>query len=269
MLRDYRTVRAIAEKIADAADATMSAYRQGRITYEPSITDRLLGTIEDRVRKIEVSASSFASLEESRGLKLSKSLPLYEKPGVSESGSKSRRAQRGTILWEAATLKSGSGSAGEEKRHGADFLGVLSVNTREYKTNKGFLAQAKRAEPGVLLSKPEWERMLEQCRRMVARSRDSYVMVYSKDKGIRFFSAQAVLSFRGRDFFELYSIGVRSFFERHIQSFVGDTNLNKAEVQILESLQTGPSGPNPNAYVLHLKAREELSSADTPLRLTD
>lgn len=160
--------------------------------------------------------------------------------------------RRSLISWEAATVRSGSGSAAEEKEYGADVMGVLSVALPDYKLSKGFLAQAKRAEPERPFRQYEWDRMVHQCERMLAITPDAFVIAYSRKRGVRFISAQAVRAFSGNDLFELYDIGVRTFFEKHLQSFIGDSRLHKPDVGILKRLAT--ETPEHDQYVLHLRA---------------
>jgi hypothetical protein len=167
------------------------------------------------------------------------------------------RGLRMPLQWQAMTLRAGPASAAHEQRFGADILGVLTIGTRDYRNAKGFLAQAKRAEPGASFNHREWIRLRRQCEKMLAVSPDAFVIAYSRSKGVRFFSAQAVASFEGRDLFELYDIGVRSFFERHLQSFIGDRRLDKPEIETLERLQADePEDERPSEHVLHLTATE-------------
>jgi hypothetical protein len=92
-------------------------------------------------------------------------------------------------------------------------------------------------------------------RKMLAVTPDSFVMVYSKKWGVSFFSAQAVRSFSGRDLFQLYGMSVRSFFEKHIESFIGDGRLDAPSISVLERLHPDED-PRPSAHVLHLQASE-------------
>jgi hypothetical protein len=46
MLQYYRIIRDAAERIAEAAEATTTALRDGRLEQEPAFTDRMLGRIE-------------------------------------------------------------------------------------------------------------------------------------------------------------------------------------------------------------------------------
>ena len=229
MIRDYRAVQVIAKAIAVEAKATMDAYRRSRITDEPHITDRLLGAIESRIRHLRFGP--VASSAGGRGLRL-------------------------PILWEAMTLRSGPHSAAHEQRYGADILGVFSAQLPDYNISKGFLAQAKRAEPGVDFPRNEWVRLIQQCERMLTCSPDSFVIVYSKKLDVRFFSALAVTSLKGRDLFDLYSMATSAFFTRHFQSFIGDRRLDNPVIEVLDRLQVDePADTRPSRHVLSITAR--------------
>jgi hypothetical protein len=229
MIRDYRAVRAVASAISDAADETMEAYRKERVVDEPHITDRLMGAIETTVNHLKIGS---VLLPFGGGMRM-------------------------PLRWEAMTLRAGSRSAAHEKKFGADILGVLKIDIRDYRTSKGFLAQAKRAEPRQEFDRSEWRRLQEQCEKMLAITPDSFVIIYSIARGVRFFSAQAVHSFSGRNIFDLYDLGIRSFFEKHLQSFIGDRRIDQPKVDTLEKLYPdGPSDINPSRHVLSIRASE-------------
>jgi hypothetical protein len=216
-------VRLVASAIAEAADDIIDAYRERRIVYEPSITERLFGAIETKVNGLMTPASGFH-------------LPLGG--GI-----------RLPIRWEAMSVLAGSRSSAHEQRFGADILGVLTM--------EGFVAQAKRSEPRSRFSTSEWSRLRDQCEKMLRLTPDAFVVIYSLSRGVRFFSAQDVYAFAGRNIFDLYDIGVRSFFEKHLQSFIGDRRLDKPDVSVLENLYADEREPaRPSAHVLHLKATE-------------
>ena len=196
MLRNARTVRKIAWEIENAANVAFSAYKEDRALEEPAITNRILGAIEDRIQNLTY----------------------------------------GNISWRARTLRTGRGKAAEEKRHGADLLGVLDISIPGYTTKKGFLAQAKKAEPGMRFPSTEWDRLRSQCELMLERTPDSFVFIYSVNKGLRIFSANAVLGLGSRDIFELYDRRVATFFEYHIQCFIGDPRLNSTDIDTLDAL---------------------------------
>jgi hypothetical protein len=143
MIRDYRSVRKVASAIANAGEMAMEAHRTARVTDEPHITDRLMQAIEMTVNGTDPV--------------LGYRLPLEDQA--------SPYRRRGGLIWQAHTLRSGSRSAAHEKRFGADVLGVLTINTPAYRATKGFLAQAKRAEPRVPFSKSRWDGLMGQCER--------------------------------------------------------------------------------------------------------
>jgi hypothetical protein len=210
MLKETRTVRDIAQTIADAAENALGAYREGRVVQEPQITDRILGAIEDRIRSIP----------------------------------------SGDVIWTARTLRTSRGSGDEERRHGADLMGVLDVALGSYKATKGFLAQAKKAEPGQFFSNVDWRRLTQQCETMLRRTPSSFVFVYSRRRGIRIFPANSVVGLDSRDLFGLYDRSVSSFFENHIECFIGDPRLNSTDIKTLDALADFPV-----ERVLELSAR--------------
>ena len=210
MLKNPRMVRKVSAAIGDAVDAAFEAYRHGRVNEEPAITDRILGGVEERVRSLKLKG----------------------------------------VAWTARTLRTARGRAAEERRHGADLMGVLDIEVPGFSVKKGFLAQAKRAEPGQSFSSADWNRLQEQCETMLMRSPDSFVLVYSKARGVRFVSASAVLHLHSRDIFDLYDRSVASFFEAHIECFIGDRRLDSTDINVLDAMLDMPV-----LRVLELKAR--------------
>ncbi len=203
MLKHLQSVRKIAREIGDAANGAFRAYREDRAAEEPQVTDRILGAIEDRIQT----------------------------------------RQFGGVVWNAYTLKTSRGQAAEEKRHGADLMGVLDINLSDYKVVKGFLAQAKKAEPGRSFKQGDWDRLRSQCEKMLERTPDSFVWVYSKSKGIRIFPANSVLGLglEPRNVFEIYDRSVSTFFENHIECFIGDPRLNSPDIETLDALADFPA----------------------------
>lgn len=242
MIRRLKSVRRIAREISDAADGALSSYREGRVEEEPQLTDRILGAIEDRI--------------------LSRPLVAYGEPFVGEMPESDRplsltmprvaSQSLGGIVWKARTLRTGRGVAAEEKRHGADLMGILDLDLPGYRATKGFLAQAKRAEPGQRFSKPDWDRLCSQCDTMLLRTPASFVWVYSRSRGIRIFSASSVLELESRCIFDLYSRAVSSFFENHIECFIGDRRLDSTNVETLDFLAKLPV-----ERILELSAKDE------------
>ena len=231
MIRHLKEVRKVARIISDAAHQALDAYREERVVEEPQITDRILGAIENRLQNHDTD-----SYEDDRYSDTVQPTNLI-KPDVQAIG---MSPSLPPIVWKARTLRTGSGVAAEEKRYGADLLGVLDLNLLDYRAKKGFLAQAKKVEPGQSLSKSEWERLQSQCEAMLLRAPESFVWGYSKSRGVRIFSANAILGLKSRVVFDLYSRSLFRFFENHLESFVGDRRLNSTRIETLDSLHAFP-----------------------------
>ena len=231
MIRHFKIVRHVAREIADAADGALGAYREDRVLEEPQITDRILGAIEDRVERLSVRSYGTDRL-------LYAPVPLHDVNDKVDDGMASHNLS--PISWKARTLRTSRGIAAEEKRHGADLMGVLNLNLVDYRVKKGFLAQAKRAEPDQPFTKSEWDRLRSQCDMMLVRTPASFVWVYSSEMGIRVFSANAVVAVDSRTIFDLYSRSLSNFFENHIESFFGDHRLNSTDIETLDALAESP-----------------------------
>ncbi len=158
-------------------------------------------------------------------------------------GERIRSRKFSGVTWNARILTS-RGPTAEEKLHGADFMGVLDVDFPDYKIKKGFLVQAKKAESR------DWNRLTDQCKKMLERTRDSFVFVYSRKRGIRVVPAISVLGLKSRDVFGLYHHSVQNFFENHIKCLIGDPRLDSLDIGKLDALADFPV-----ERVLHLTAR--------------
>lgn len=248
MIRDHASVREVAREISDAADGALDGYRAGRVEEEPQITDRIIGAIENQVGRTRPS-DDLPPDDEGVGLLPSRSSAVSLRFVEGDRG-EIPYAVAGRINWTARSLKTGPGVAGEEKRHGADLMGVLDIDIPDYRVKKGFLVQAKRAEPGRKFDNRDWDRLHSQCEKMLHRTPDAFVWVYSKSAGIRIFPAASVLALNSRDIFELYSRRVSSFFEYHIECFIGDRRLNSTQIETLDALVEFPV-----ERVLELSAR--------------
>lgn len=248
MIRYYGGVREIAREISSAADGALNAYRDGRVTEEPQITDRIIGAIEDRIGRKrpdeEAPPNDEGGIFPLNAARTSDRFVEGDHDDASNSVFQS-------INWTALSLRTGSGIAAEEKRHGADLMGVVDIDIPDYLVVKGFLAQAKRAEPGQRFQQKDWDRLNFQCETMILRTPDSFVWVYSKTKGIRIFPAISVLTLKSKDIFDLYSRSVSSFFEYHIECFIGDRRLNSTNIETLDVLAEFPI-----ENVLELSARQ-------------
>ena len=169
---------------------------------------------------------------------------------VGAIGERVRGMRHRNVRWDAHILR---GKAGEEREHGADLLAVLDIDVEGYQLSKGFLAQSKKAEPEVPLSAPEWERLRQQCNQMLLRTPASFVLVYSKVRGVRIFPAISILQSPTHDVFDLYDRSVADFFEAHIECFIGDRRLNAAQIETLDALVGLPVN-----HLLHLVVRSPM-----------
>jgi hypothetical protein len=133
------------------------------------------------------------------------------------------------IHWRAKTLTD-RGPHAQEKKYGADFMGVLNVDLPDFKVEKGFLAQAKIDGPRFDLHS-----LHSQCERMLRLSPDSFVFLYSKD-GVTVIPAVSVIGTREHPS-GLYSRSATRFFEEHFESFIGDRKISAPSEDVLEELR--------------------------------
>ena len=61
MIAYYQAVRGAAKRIADAMNHTVKAIGEGRIEQEPAVTDRMLGAIEESLRKYSKKGISWSA----------------------------------------------------------------------------------------------------------------------------------------------------------------------------------------------------------------
>jgi hypothetical protein len=195
-------IKVVARLIAEAASTAIDAYAREQITDEPSITDRWIGAVE--------AATTVA-------------FPRH-----------SRRTTG--IMWRAKTLRPASGRGAEERRHGADLLGVADIHVGKNVARKGFLGQAKRTEPGEVLDNNRWDELVRQAATTLDRSPASFVLTYSKRLGIRFVPAISVTNLGRRDLFDFNSMPLEQFFQLHLACFIGDPRLNGPHLSKLDEL---------------------------------
>jgi hypothetical protein len=138
------------------------------------------------------------------------------------------------IQWSAKTLTSQPRGA-QEKRFGADFAGVVRIALPEYVVAKGFLAQAKRLEPGAILPSGEVARLKGQCEEMLARTPAAFVFLYSTD-GVTVIPAIAIMGASTGDLYEHHQRRLSRFFEEHFSCFIGDRAIDDATPAMLERI---------------------------------
>lgn len=125
----------------------------------------------------------------------------------------------------------------EEKVFGADILGLLSLDLPELKIRKGFLAQAKRQEPGSPLFTREWDDLVDQCKKMISFTPESFVFIYAYN-GVFMVPAVTVAHCVGRE--DLHTLNPEKtsiFYKRHFQCFIGDLKIDSATPQALDGLR--------------------------------
>ena len=118
----------------------------------------------------------------------------------------------------------------EEKRLGADFVGVLTVDRPSIRISKGFLAQAK------METNRNRGKLIEQCNKMLAVTHASYVVLYGQD-GVNILPAQSVVSSHGISLDGLSSMTYVGFMREHVKCFLGDYWLTNIAPQSLEGLR--------------------------------
>lgn len=149
-----------------------------------------------------------------------------------------RKSKRSSFQWSAMTLTD-RGPNSQERRYGADFLGSLEINLPSFSVRKGFLAQAKRVEPGQSFSKPELNMLVSQCNDMLQLSAASYVFLYSVIDGFSVVPALAIVAAQRTTSFnphELTNKPIQKFFSEHFECFIGDRSLSIANINTLDAL---------------------------------
>jgi len=140
------------------------------------------------------------------------------------------------ITWSAKILSS-HGPKTEEKEFGADFLGVLRLELEGCSIIKGFLAQAKRQEPGRALSTVDWDRLKKQCEKMLSFSAESFVFVYSLN-GVFMIPAIGVSACsNSEDLHTLHPKTTSQFYKEHFQCFIGERRIDQTSHRVLEDLR--------------------------------
>ena len=139
------------------------------------------------------------------------------------------------IVWSGKVLSS-HGPNTEETEFGADILGVLSLSLPGLRVVKGFLAQAKRQEPGSKLVRSEWDRLQIQCRKMIRHTPESFVFVYSLN-GVYMIPAVKVLSCT--DIEDLHTLHLKELvvYRSPFECFIGDPRVDSATPAALEHLR--------------------------------
>lgn len=221
-------IEEVTGRVSKSVDRVLTDQKEGRIETEPSLTDRLLANIE---RDFE-----------------DQQFPLNNQ----------------TIRLRARTLRD-RGRNAPEHIYGADLTTVLSVDIKDYKINKGVLAQSKSIDNAVIkcsstinspyfnntyfltnpynlknitvayektgtiefdFPKTEFDRLKEQCELMLKVTPDSFVYLYCSDD-IYVIPACAVDSkARTGTKVSFYCKNFKAFISDYLKSFIGDIHLD-------------------------------------------
>ena len=198
MIRDVAIVREAASRIAQAVDGVVGALKESRVEQEPAFTDRMLGAIELTMNGFE----DLAALDGPR-----------------------RRLRTGGLM---------------HRRPASERIlrGVFSVQLHTspaFNVSNGFLAQAKLIRPEQRHTRKDFERLRDQCDRMLSLSPASFVFLYT-DRGVTIVPAISIWSSEPRDLFSFYWRGLPRFFEEHFESFLGDRRINEPTPGMLNGL---------------------------------
>ena len=166
MIRYYGGVREVAREISSAANGVLNAYRDGQVTEEPKITERIIGAIEDRIggKRPDGEARPYDRGATSPLGATGASDRLDEGDDADAPYPVSHR-----INWTARSLRTGSGIAAEERRHGADLMGIVDIDIPQFRVVKGFWHKQNEPSPDGCLrtgtdSKPSARRCFLELR---------------------------------------------------------------------------------------------------------
>jgi hypothetical protein len=200
---DRDEARAFAERLAGATRRVCRDYRDGDVVHEEPFSDQLCGRLKE-------------TLEDFR---------------------------TGEIVWQADIARNrGRFSARsltktkEEPAFGADLVMVIDIDTSTESVRKGYLAQAKRLEPGKRLDAAEYRRLLGQCERMVAFTPASLVFLYHQTD-VQVISANAVLSRRDTDLWSIETWPIEVLYEDFAICWFGDHRIQATDPASLEGLR--------------------------------
>ncbi|WP_322889992.1 MULTISPECIES: hypothetical protein [unclassified Yoonia] len=154
--------------------------------------------------------------------------------------------QTETIVWQVETDEAGTGrgtfkartlsKVSEEPFFGADLIMVIDVAGAGYEVKKGFLAQAKRLEPGKYLSTDAYNDLRKQCGDMLNVTSASYVFLYSTT-GVTVVSANAVTAALNQDLWALPTYDLEILYYDFAICWIGDQRLRTTTRRSLKDLR--------------------------------
>ncbi len=135
------------------------------------------------------------------------------------------------VITKAITV----GKRTEEPEIGADIAVVSIYQSPKVLISKGFLAQAKNLKLQEKLYQPGWGRLQNQCDRMLARTNESYVWLYS-GTSLRVHKAHAVNSLESRTVDDLSYMYLKTFLIDYLICHHGDPNISFRDFPRLQSI---------------------------------
>jgi len=124
----------------------------------------------------------------------------------------------------------------EEPDLGADLVMTLDIDTPTYSVRKGFLAQAKRLQPGKLLSNEKHRELIGQCDRMLSVTPASMVFLYSTEE-VTVVPAAAVMALRHTNLWKIVTYEIEILYRDFAICWFGDPRLQSTDRQSLEGLR--------------------------------
>lgn len=199
--------RAFTEKLMGATGRCAAEYASEEIRHEEAFSDQLCGRLKE-------------------------TLEGFSTPNIRWQADVAQ-PDRGRARLSATTLTKTT----EEPLFGADIAMVLDVETEDYSVRKGFLAQAKRLEPGTKMKSDEHRRLLSQCEKMLSVTPSSMILLYHKG-GVTPIPAVAALAYGDRDLFNIFSWGMDTLYFDFAVCWYGDPRLQATDKASLEGLRT-------------------------------
>lgn len=194
---------AFARKLAGATMRACHDYRDGDLIHEEPFSDQLCGRLKETLHDFQTGSIA------------------WQVDAASGRGRLSARSLTKTK---------------EEPVFGADIVMTIDIETPAESVRKGFLAQAKRLEPGKLLSNQEHRRLLDQCEKMVSFTPCSMVFLYHQ-ASVKVIPATAVLGSRHMNLWGIETYSIEILYVDFGICWFGDTRIQATDPASLEGLR--------------------------------
>lgn len=127
------------------------------------------------------------------------------------------------------------GKRTEEPATGADIAVVSIYQSPKVMITKGFLAQAKNLNLQQKMYQPGWGRLQSQCKKMLERTNESYVWLYS-GTSLRVHKAHAVDRLTSQTVDDLPYMYLKTFLIDYLICHHGDPNISLHDLPRLQSI---------------------------------